>query len=74
MTSTFDRYVESMTKKVSAALCALALGAATALGADVGELTFLAIASCGALLVVGARLRDLSLGRCRRRRRDAPRR
>ena len=30
-------YVESMTKKVSAAMVALALGAATAYGADVGH-------------------------------------
>ena len=46
-------YVESMTKKVSAALVALVLGAATAWGASVGQLTLLALAGCGALLVVG---------------------
>ena len=60
-------YVESMTKKVSAALVALVLGAATAWGAGVGQLTLLALAGCGALLVVGSTLRTLYLEAMRHR-------
>ncbi|KAH8075925.1 hypothetical protein JL720_10382 [Aureococcus anophagefferens] len=60
-------YVESMTKKVSAALVALVLGAATAWGAGVSQLTLLALAGCGALLVVGSTLRTLYLEAMRHR-------
>ena len=60
-------YVESMTKKVSAALVALALGAATAFGCGVGELTLLALVGCVMLFGVGVYLRRLYLEAMRHR-------